>query len=138
MVRTRSYDPISQSLSVLAAHGRGEWIMTVGFVISAACQIVTAVGLRVLRPLAHVALALAGCAGLAVAALPDRLGTATPHIAAAGLAAVLLAVWPVLTVSLDRRRRGHGMFDRRYRCQSCSWDRLLGFTATLSGACTWG
>ena len=101
VVRTRSYDPMTQSLSTLAAHGRGGWIMTVGFAISATCEIVTAIGLRILRPIARVALAPAGCAGLAVAALPDRLGTATPHIAAVGVAATLMAIWPMLTVSLE-------------------------------------
>ena len=96
----RSYDPVSQTLSYLAAHGRGEWIMTAGLVITASCHIVTAAGLRVLRPLPRVALALAGCCGLAVAALPDRLGTATAHVAATGVGAILLAIWPVLTISL--------------------------------------
>lgn len=108
-VRVRHYDPVSETLSMLAAHGRGEWIMTVGFVISASCQIVTAIGLRALRPLPRVGLALAGCCGLAVAGLPDRLGTATAHLAAVGVGAVLLAIWPLLTVSsgdpASRRRR---------------------------------
>lgn len=76
--------------------------MTAGLAISAGCQIVTAVGLRVLPPLARIALALAGCCGLAVAALPDRLGTAIPHVAATGPAATLLTIWPLLTVPLGR------------------------------------
>ncbi|ORW31600.1 hypothetical protein AWB91_15065 [Mycobacterium paraense] len=101
-VRIESYDPISQTLSTLAADGRGEWIMTAGLAISAGCQIVTAVGLRVLPLLPRIALALAGCCGLAVAALPDRLGTATAHVAATGLAATLLAIWPLLMVPTIR------------------------------------
>ncbi len=103
-LHSRSYDPVSQTLSALAADGRGEWVMTAGLAISAGCQIVTAVGLRVLPLLARIALALAGCCGLAVAALPDRLGTATAHVAATGLAATLLAIWPLLTVPLARPR----------------------------------
>ncbi len=97
-LHSKSYDPVSQTLSARAADGRGEWIMTAGLAVSAGCQIVTAVGLRVLPLLARAALALGGCCGLAVAALPDRLGTATAHVAATGLAATLLAVWPLLTV----------------------------------------
>ncbi|HEY9303108.1 MAG TPA: DUF998 domain-containing protein, partial [Mycobacterium sp.] len=69
-MRTKSYDPVSQTISALALDGRGQWIMTAGLAASAACQIVTALGLRVLPRLARIALALAGCCGLAVAALP--------------------------------------------------------------------
>lgn len=101
-VRIESYNPVSETLSALAADGRGEWVMTAGLAVSAGCQVVTAVGLRVMPLLPRVALALAGCCGLAVAALPDRLGTATAHIAATGLGATLLAIWPLLTVPWAR------------------------------------
>lgn len=110
-MRIDSYDPFTQTLSALALTGRGDWIMTAGFAVSAGCLIVTAAGLRVLPGLPRIALAIAGCCGLATAALPDRLGTATAHIAATGLGVILLAIWPVLTVSPDptmpwpRRRR---------------------------------
>jgi hypothetical protein len=101
-MRTKAYDPVSQTISALALDGRGQWIMTAGLAVSAACQIVTAVGLRVLPPLPRIALAFAGCCGLVVAALPDRLDTAIPHVAATGLAATLLTIWPLLTVPLGR------------------------------------
>jgi hypothetical protein len=101
-MRTKAYDPVSQTISALAVDGRGQWIMTAGLAISAGCQIVTAVGLRVLPPLPRIALAFAGCCGLAVAALPDRWGTAIPHVAVTGLAATLLTFWPLLTVPLVR------------------------------------
>jgi hypothetical membrane protein len=100
-MRIDSYDPCTQTLSALAVDGRGDWIMTAGFVVSAGCLIITAVGLRALPALPRTALAIAGCCGLATAALPERLGTATAHIAAAGLGFILLAIWPVLTVSPD-------------------------------------
>lgn len=101
-MRTEAYNPVSQTLSALAIDGRGQWIMTAGLAISAGCQIVTAVGLRVLPPLARIALVLAECCSLAVAALPDRLGTAIPHVTLTGLAATLLTIWPLLTVPLVR------------------------------------
>jgi hypothetical protein len=101
-MRTEPYDPVSQTLSALAVDGRGEWIMTAGLAVSAGCQIVTAVGLRVLPRLPRIALAIAGCCGLAVAALPDRLSTATAHVAVTGLTATLLTIWPLLTVPLVR------------------------------------
>ena len=101
-MRTKAYDPVSQTISALALDGRGQWIMTAGLAVAAGCQIVTAVGLRILPPLPRIALALAGCCGLAVAALPDRLDTAIPHVAITGLAATLLTIWPLLTVPLVR------------------------------------
>lgn len=100
MDRTSAYDPISQTLSVLAGRGPGDWIMTVGFVVSAGCQIVTAVGLRALRPPPRVALALAGCCGLAVAAFPvTSNATNNAHILATGAGAIVLALWPVLSIT---------------------------------------
>jgi hypothetical protein len=101
-MRIKTYDPVSQTISALALDGRGQWIMTAGLALAAGCQIVTAVGLRVLPRLPRIALAFAGCCGLAVAALPDRLDTAIPHVAITGLAATLLTIWPLLTVPLAR------------------------------------
>jgi hypothetical protein len=54
-----------------------------------------------LPALPRIALAFAGCCGLVMAALPDRLGTVTAHIAITGVSVILLAIWPVLTNSLD-------------------------------------
>src|SRR5581483_1861740 len=100
MVVTNGYNPITETLSILATTGRAQWIMTAGFVISAICQIVTAAGLFVLRLVPRLALAVAGCCGLAVAAFPTHLhGPATAHILAAGAGAVVLAVAPVLSMT---------------------------------------
>ncbi len=67
---TTSYDPLSETLSVLAGRGCGQGIRTAGFILRAVWQIATAVGLRVVRPSARVALVTAGCRGLVVAAFP--------------------------------------------------------------------
>jgi hypothetical protein len=53
------------------------------------------------RPTSAAGSAAHSLGDLATAALPDRLGTATAHIAATGIGIILLAIWPVLTVSLD-------------------------------------
>jgi hypothetical protein len=99
VIRT-GYDPVTETLSILATTGRAQWIMTTGFVISAICQIVTAVGLSALRLVPRLALAVAGCCGLAVAAFPTHLhGPAMAHILAAGAGAVVLAVFPVLAMT---------------------------------------
>lgn len=78
--------------------------MSVSFVLSAVlsavCQIGTAAGLQVLRPLARAALAFAACCGLAAALLPATpAATATAHVRAVTTGAMLLALWPVLAIS---------------------------------------
>ncbi len=100
LVRTAAYDPVAQTMSVLAGRGGGDWVMTSGFVISAGCQILTATGLRALRPLPRIALATSGCCGLAVAALPVQTSaTNNAHLLAAGAGAIVLALWPVLSIT---------------------------------------
>jgi hypothetical protein len=97
---TSPYDPISQTMSVLAATGSGAMVMTAGFIVTAACQIVTAAGLYVLSAIPRIVLAFAGCCGLAVAALPVSLQQCVaPHLLAAGMGTGMLALWPVLAMS---------------------------------------
>ncbi len=97
-----AYDPMRQTISELATGGRAEVIITCGFVVSAACQMVTATGLRWLRAHARVVLAIAGFCGLVLAALPvTRAMWTMAHVVAAGSGAVMLAVWPLLTISAE-------------------------------------
>jgi hypothetical protein len=42
-------DPVGQTMSVLAATPRSAPVMTIGFVLTAVCQILTAAGVYVLR-----------------------------------------------------------------------------------------
>jgi hypothetical protein len=57
LLPTTPYDPFGQTLSVLAATPRSAPVMTIGFVLTAMCQIATAAGLHVLRPAPRVLLA---------------------------------------------------------------------------------
>jgi hypothetical protein len=99
-LHTSAYDPISQTMSVLAGTGSGATVMTAGFIMTAACQIVTAAGLYVLRPVPRIVLAFAGCCGLAVAAFPASLHhCVAPHLLAAAMGTGVLALWPVLAMS---------------------------------------
>ena len=99
-VLTTSYDSWSETLSVLAGRGSGQGIMTAGFVLSAACQIATAMGLRVVRLSARIALGVAGCCGLAVAAFPVTVSAnESTHLLAAGGGLVALALVPILGMS---------------------------------------
>ncbi len=100
MLSASHYDPVGQTLSVLAATPRSAPLMTIGFVLTAVCQIVTATGLHVLRPAPRLVLAFAGGCGLAVAAMPVSWQAAVgAHLFAAGAGIVTLSMWPVLTMS---------------------------------------
>ncbi|BCI80232.1 DUF998 domain-containing protein [Mycobacterium sp. SMC-18] len=97
---TTSYDSLSETLSVLAGRGSGQGIMTAGFMLSAACQIATAMGLRVVRLSARIALATAGCCGLVVAAFPVTVrANESTHLLAAGGGLIALALVPILGMS---------------------------------------
>jgi hypothetical protein len=99
-LRASPYDPVSQTMSVLAATGSGAMVMTAGFIVTAVCQIVTAAGLLVLSPVPRIVLAFAGCCGLAVAALPVSLHRCVAaHLMAAAMGTGMLALWPVLAMS---------------------------------------
>lgn len=99
-VVTTSYDPLSETLSVLAGRGGGQGIMTAGFMVSAACQLATAMGLRVVRLSARIALAIAGCCGLIVAAFPVTVSAnETTHLLAAACGLIALALVPILSMS---------------------------------------
>ncbi|MGA4789522.1 DUF998 domain-containing protein [Nocardia sp. AB354] len=69
MSRVRPYDPIAQTMSVLAASGRGEWIMTGGIALSAVCQMSTGWGLHVLSHFRGPSW-YQGLCGMTVAAFP--------------------------------------------------------------------
>jgi hypothetical membrane protein len=94
----KGYDPISDTISALAAHGATDrWVMTTALAGVGVCHTVTAWGLRPARPAGRVVL---GCGGVAtvlvvVFAQPVR-GNSVAHTAAAAVAFTSLAVWPVL------------------------------------------
>ncbi|MEU6979180.1 MULTISPECIES: DUF998 domain-containing protein [unclassified Streptomyces] len=92
------YDPVTQTISVLAAYGApGAWVMTGGLFGLGVCHLVTAWGLRAAALAGRVALAAGGVTALVVALLPAPLsGGSLRHgsVAAAGFA--FLALWPVL------------------------------------------
>lgn len=96
------YDPIRQTISVLAGHAASDrWIMTIGLYAVSICQIVTAAGLSVARR-ARVLLVMGGVAGLGVAIFPQPLhGSGAAHMVFATLSVTLLALWPATLGSRD-------------------------------------
>lgn len=100
-----SYDPVRQTISELAAGDAPTRVfMTVIFMITALCHVVTGVFLRGIAPAGRVALVLAGAATFAVALfpLPTAAGTSVEHRTSAMAGFILLAVWPALGARLRR------------------------------------
>ena len=102
-----SYDPVHQTISELAAgDAPTREFMTLIFLLTAACHVVTGAFLRDIGPAGRVALVLAGAATFAVALfpLPTVAGTSVAHRTSATAGFILLAIWPVLGM---RVRRSH-------------------------------
>jgi hypothetical membrane protein len=100
-----AYHPVSQTISELAAGDAPTRVfMTIVFVLTALCHVVTGVFTRGVGLPGRVALVLAGVAtlGVAVFPLPSVAGTSVQHRVAAIIGFVLLAIWPVLGMRLSR------------------------------------
>ncbi|MFE6286484.1 DUF998 domain-containing protein [Streptomyces sp. NPDC057877] len=93
-----AYDPVTQTISVLAAYGSaGFWVMTGALFALGVCHLLTAWGLRAAARAGRVALGGGGVAALMVALLPTpSSGGSLRHGSVAAVGFLLLAVWPVL------------------------------------------
>ena len=96
-LQPRSFDPVAQPVSALAALGATDrWVMTLTFVVVGACDLVTGLALRPARAPGRLILMAGAVAGMLVAANPEHPGTSypLPHMiwAAAGCAAMVS--WP--------------------------------------------
>jgi hypothetical protein len=98
-----SYDPVRQTISVLAGHAAADrWIVTASLVGVGLCYLATAAGMDGLRRRARFGLVVAGGAALGVAASPQPAdGTTARHAAFAALGAVAITVWPLLAARSD-------------------------------------
>jgi hypothetical membrane protein len=96
ILQPASYSPVRTTISVMAGQaGTDRWVMTGGIVGVGGCYLVTAAGLTGVRASARALLAVAGLAGIGIAASPDPARGATPrHLAWTVLGAVTIAVWP--------------------------------------------
>jgi len=94
-----SYDPIRQTISAMAGYtATDRWIMNGGIILVGGCYLLTAAGLTALRPPARVLLAIAGLAGIGIAASPESAGGPSPqHLACAALGALTITIWPACT-----------------------------------------
>ena len=96
ILQPASYSPVRSTISVMAGQaGTDRWVMTGGIVLTGGCYLVTAAGLTGVRASARALLAVAGLAGIGIAASPDPARGTTPrHLAWTVLGAVTIAVWP--------------------------------------------
>ncbi|MFB9517153.1 DUF998 domain-containing protein [Streptomyces purpureus] len=93
-----TYDPATQTISVLAAYGAaGFWVMTGALLGLGACHLLTALGLRPAALAGRLALGGGGLAALGVVLVPaPSSGGSLRHGSVAAVGFTLLAVWPVL------------------------------------------
>jgi len=101
-----SYDPVRQTVSVLAGHaGTDRWIMTGALFLIGGCYLVTAAGLTGIRVPARILLIAAGLASIGIAASPEPVKGSTPqHLAWTSFGAVMIAVWPAFAARRAERR----------------------------------
>lgn len=99
-----AYDPVTQTISVLAAQGAaGAWVMTAALMALGVCHLLTAWGLRAAAAPGRVALACGGVAALVVAMVPPpSSGGSLRHGSVAAVGFALLALWPVLAADRSR------------------------------------
>jgi RNA polymerase sigma factor (sigma-70 family) len=96
ILQPASYSPVRTTISAMAGQaGTDRWVMAGGILLVGGCYLVTAAGLTGVRASARALLAVAGMAGIGVAASPEPARGAAPwHLAWTVLGAVTIAVWP--------------------------------------------
>jgi hypothetical membrane protein len=107
ILQPASYSPVRTTISAMAGQaGTDRWVMTGGIVLVGGCYLVTAAGLTGLRASARALLAVAGLAGIGIAASPEPArGPTPPRLAWTVLGAVTIAVWPAFAARRTPPRR---------------------------------
>jgi hypothetical protein len=96
-LQPHSYNPVADTVSALAAVGAPDrWVMTLTFLVVAACDVVTGLALRPARTPGRLILIAGAVAGLLVAANPEQPGTnyPLPHIIFGAAGSLALVAWP--------------------------------------------
>jgi hypothetical protein len=96
-LQPRPFDPVTQTVSMLAAPGAADrWVMTLTFVVVGACDLVTGLALRPARVPGRLMLMAGAVAGVLVAANPLQPGTSypVPHMVCAVAGCVAVVGWP--------------------------------------------
>ncbi|SHM95586.1 Protein of unknown function [Actinacidiphila paucisporea] len=93
-----SYNPVHQTISVLAAGGpSGYWVLTGMLIALGVCHLATACGLRAARLAGRLALGAGGVSAMVLAFFPaPKTGGSFSHGSVVAVGFSLLALWPVL------------------------------------------
>ncbi|HEV2370639.1 MAG TPA: DUF998 domain-containing protein [Streptosporangiaceae bacterium] len=96
-LQARGYDPVSTTVSALAARGATDrWVMTLVFVVVGVCEVMTSLALHQAATAGRLVLIAGGIAGVLVAANPEPAGGASlPHSIWASLGLAALVLWPL-------------------------------------------
>lgn len=98
-LRPGRFDQVRQSVSALAATGAPDrWVMTLAFVLVAACYILTGLALRPAATAGRLTLIAAGLSGVVVAMSPEPANGqfSGRHAISSAIGFALLATWPLL------------------------------------------
>jgi hypothetical membrane protein len=92
------YSSVRDTISALAGLGATDRaVMTIGLAGLGICHVVTALGLRPAERFGRLLLTIGGVATVLVAVFPvPRVGTSDVHRLVAGIALVMLGLWPAL------------------------------------------
>ena len=96
-LQPHSYSQVADTVSAMAAPGATDrWVMTVTFLVVAACDVITGLALRPARAPGRLLLMAGAVAGMLVAANPELPGTRfpLPHIICAAVGCAALVSWP--------------------------------------------
>jgi hypothetical membrane protein len=107
-MQAHPYDPVRQTISVLAAHGASDrWLMTLAFLIVGACHVITGLALRPAARPGRIILIAGGLAGILVGLNPETIGAGGSwrHLLSAAAGFVALTIWPL---AATRRPRSPG------------------------------
>ncbi|MEW1862110.1 DUF998 domain-containing protein [Streptomyces sp. NBC_00669] len=99
------YNPVTQTISVLAAgNHRGYLVLTGTLIAVGTCYMATAWGLRAAKLSGRLCLAGGGVAAILLTVFPaPRTGGSMSHGAVVGVGFTLLALWPVFATRRGRR-----------------------------------
>jgi hypothetical protein len=106
ILQPATYSPVSATISAMAGQdGTDRWVMTGGIFLVGCCYLVTAAGLTDVRASARALLAVAGMAGIGIAASPQPArGPTGGHLAWTVVGAVAITVWPAFTARRASQR----------------------------------
>ena len=96
-LQPRSFDPVAEPVSALAAVGATDrWVMSLTFVVVGACMFVTGLALRPARVRGRLILMAGAVAGMLVAVFPEHPGTSfpVPHMVCAAVGCAGVVAWP--------------------------------------------